>query len=166
MCQKFREDLTARTMENCHRCLGPVYEIHASHSFFIPLNWHFLICTQTMHYPMIVLHLCVCWKTDNTHVFGCRDWCFQPASNDCVLILCSFHRHGRPCAMSKSFEVLLLDIKSRYMLGSIAGGREKYFFSCHFFSVIGVWSKERTDLIFRSAQHPHIPVKLMRSAGA
>lgn len=91
---------------------------------------------------------------------------FSLCSNECVLILCSFHRYGCSYAMSKSVEVLLVDIKSSYILGNTRGGREKYLFSCHFFSVIGVWSKERTDLIFRSAQHPHIPVKLMRSAEA
>lgn len=74
---------------------------------------------------MIVLHLCVCWRTDSTHVFGCRDWCFQPASNECVLTPCSFHRHECYSAMSKRFEVLLVDIKSRYMVGNIIGRRKK-----------------------------------------
>lgn len=58
-------------------------------------------------------------------------------------------------AMSKSIEVLLIDNKSRYMLGNTTGGRDKYIFSCHFFSVTGMWSKEKTDLIFYSRVPTH-----------
>lgn len=77
------------------------------------------------------LSYCTCVSAGRQRIHMClagRIDAFSLCSNECVLILCSFHRLGCSYATSKSIEVLLVDIKSRYRLGNTTGGGKNTFF--------------------------------------